>query len=316
MKHLLNNNQDIASGRFSNLKSNFINDPSLFSDYKKVIDEHLRDGIIERIKDSDENKENTYYLPHRAVIRKDHSTTQLRIVFDASSHAKGQLSLNDCLYTGLNLISDLFSLLLRFRSHPVAISSDIQKAFLQINIEEGDRNFTRFYWSNNPEDDNKEIYRMTTVLFGVFSSPFLLAVTAKYHLKRCIEQFPMTHELLENSLYVDDLITGPENIESAFKSSLEAFNIVKDVSMNLRKWETNSVELRDRWRKERLEIDESNYSVNDNSALTPFKVLGLPWDSDLDIFYFETLNLEKFLSRRINTKRYNLLVAGRIFDPL
>ncbi|GBN44277.1 hypothetical protein AVEN_211376-1 [Araneus ventricosus] len=316
MKHLLNNNRDIASRRFSKLKSNFINDPPLFSDYKKVIDEHLREDIIERIKDSDENKENTYYLPHRAVIRKDHSTTRLRIVFDASSHAKGQLSLNDCLYTGLNLIPDLFSLLLRFRSHPVAITADIQKAFLQINIDEEDRNFTRFYWSNNPEDGNEEIYRMTRVLFGVCSSPFLLAATIKYHLKRYVEQFPMTCELLENSLYVDDLITGREDIESAFKTSLEAFNIFKDASMNLRKWKTNSVELRDRWRKEGLEIDESNYSVNDNSTLTPCKVLGLSWDSDLDIFYFDAQNLEKFLSRRINTKRYILQVAGRIFDPL
>ncbi|GBM01529.1 hypothetical protein AVEN_202404-1 [Araneus ventricosus] len=316
MKHLLNNNRDIASRRFSKLKSNFINDPSLFSDYKKVIDEHLREGIIERIKDSNENKENTYYLPHRAVIRKDHSTTRLRIVFDASSHAKGQLSLNDCLYTGLNLIPDLFSLLLRFRSHPVAITADIQKAFLQINIDEEDRNFTRFYWSNNTEDGNEEIYRMTRVLFGVCSSPFLLAATIKYHLKRYVEQFPMTCELLENSLYVDDLITGREDIESAFKTSLEAFNIFKDASMNLRKWKTNSVELRDRWRKEGLEIDESNYSVNDNSTLTPCKVLGLSWDSDLDIFYFDAQNLEKFLSRRINTKRYILQVAGRIFDPL
>ncbi|GBM11079.1 hypothetical protein AVEN_206495-1 [Araneus ventricosus] len=316
MKHLLNNNRDIASRRFSKLKSNFINDPSLFSDYKKVIDEHLRESIIERIKDSDENKENTYYLPHRAVIRKDHSTTRLRIVFDASSHAKGQLSLNDCLYTGLNLIPDLFSLLLRFRSHPVAITADIQKAFLQINIDEEDRNFTRFYWSNNPEDGNEEIYRMTRVLFGVCSSPFLLAATIKYHLKRYVEQFPMTCELLENSLYVDDLITGREDIESAFKTSLEAFNIFKDASMNLRKWKTNSVELRDRWRKEGLEIDDSNYSVNDNSTLTPCKVLGLSWDSDLDIFYFDAQNLEKFLSRRINTKRYILQVAGRIFDPL
>ncbi|GBL73677.1 hypothetical protein AVEN_230675-1 [Araneus ventricosus] len=137
--------KDIASRRFSKLKSNFINDPSLFSDSKKVIDGHFREGIIELIKDSDENKENTYYLPHRAIIRKDHSTTRVWIVFNASSHAKGQLSLNDCLYTGLNLIPDLFSLLFRFRSHSAAITADIQKAFLQINIDEKDRNFTRFY---------------------------------------------------------------------------------------------------------------------------------------------------------------------------
>ncbi|GBO13436.1 hypothetical protein AVEN_90027-1 [Araneus ventricosus] len=103
--------------------------------------------------------------------------------------------------------------------------ADIQKAFLQINIDKEDRNFTRFYWSNNPEDDNEEIYRMTRFLFGVCSSHFLLAATIKYHLKRHIEQFPMTCELLEISLNVDDLITGREDIEFAFKTSQEAFTL-------------------------------------------------------------------------------------------
>ncbi|CAL1262170.1 unnamed protein product, partial [Larinioides sclopetarius] len=157
---------------------------------------------------------------------------------------------------------------------------------------------------------------MTRVLFGVCSSPFLLAATIKYHLKRYVEKFPTTCEILNNHLYVDDLITGQEDIESAFKTSLEAFNIFKDASMNLRKWKTNSVELRDKWIKEGLEIDDSNYSVTDNSTVTPCKVLGLSWDSDLDNFYFDTKNLEKFLSKRTNTKRYILQIAGRIFDPL
>ncbi|XP_055927986.1 uncharacterized protein LOC129959188 [Argiope bruennichi] len=67
--------------------------------------------------------------------------------------------------------------------------------------------------------------------------------------------------------------------------------------MELRKWKTNSVELRDKWREAGLEIDEEKYSINDNSALTPCKVLGLAWDSDLDVFQFGTRSLEKFLSK-------------------
>ncbi|KAF8788533.1 hypothetical protein HNY73_006564 [Argiope bruennichi] len=86
--------------------------------------------------------------------------------------------------------------------------------------------------------------------------------------------------------------------------------------MELRKWKINSVELRDKWREAGLEMDEENYSINDNSALTPCKVLGLAWDSDLDIFQFDTRSLEKFLSKKINSKRYVLQVAGRIFDPV
>ena len=39
------------------------------------------------------------YLPHQAVICKDHSSTKLRVVFDASAKKVGP-SLNDAMYKG------------------------------------------------------------------------------------------------------------------------------------------------------------------------------------------------------------------------
>ncbi|CAL1262171.1 unnamed protein product, partial [Larinioides sclopetarius] len=131
-----------------------------------------------------ENNAKVYYLPHRPVIREDHSTTKVRVVFDASSHAKDQFSLNDCLHTGHNLLPNLFNLLVHFRINKFAVIADLEKAFLQIQIKKEDRDFTRFFWIDNTEDKEVDIYRMTRVLFGVCSSPFLLAATIKYHLKR------------------------------------------------------------------------------------------------------------------------------------
>ncbi|KAF8790593.1 hypothetical protein HNY73_005590 [Argiope bruennichi] len=82
--------------------------------------------------------------------------------------------------------------------------------------------------------------------------------------------------------------------------------------MELRKWKINSVELRDKWKEVGLEIDEEKYSINDNSALTSCKVRGLSWESDLDVFQFDTRSLEKFLSKEINSKRYVLPIVGHI----
>ncbi|CAL1282487.1 unnamed protein product [Larinioides sclopetarius] len=183
MKSLLKDNKDIAQRRFSKLKSNLINDSLLFSEYKRVIEEYLKEGIIEKVTEH-ENNAKVYYLPHRPVIREDHSTTKVRVVFDASSHAKDQFSLNDCLHTGHNLLPNLFKLLVHFRINKFAVIADLEKAFLQIQIKKEDRDFTRFFWIDNTEDKEVDIYRMTRVLFGVCSSPFLLAATIKYHLKR------------------------------------------------------------------------------------------------------------------------------------
>ncbi|GFS89969.1 uncharacterized protein TNCV_506991 [Trichonephila clavipes] len=212
MKTLLENNEEIARKRFLKLRSRFKNDSSLFEDYKLVVNNYLSEKIIERVPFEAENlKQNIFYLPHRAVIRTDKTTSKLRIVFDASSHVKSQLSLNDCLHTGLNFIPNLFFLLIKFRVNPIA--------FLMIEIGERERDFTRFFWDENPEIDleNKrlDIFRMTRVLFGVKSSPFLLAATMKHHLKKYVDIFPDTFNHLNQSLYVDDFLCGNISVQAA-----------------------------------------------------------------------------------------------------
>ena len=54
-------------------------------------------------------------------------------------------SLNDCLEVGPSLVNDLCSILLHFRIHKFALSTDIEKAFLHVKLDDSDRDFTRFY---------------------------------------------------------------------------------------------------------------------------------------------------------------------------
>ncbi|GFY62467.1 DUF1758 domain-containing protein [Trichonephila inaurata madagascariensis] len=48
----------------------------------------------------------------------------------------------------------------------------------------------------------------------------------------------------------------------------------------------------------------------------PTKVLGLAWDPEKDLIYFDPKYLLKFMSRRGESKRFILSVVGRIFDPI
>ena len=81
------------------------------------------------------------YLLHKEVIKEDRLTTKLRIVFDESAKYKGKSSLNEVLYKGLCLNADLYSFLLKFRIYLIAITADIEKAYLQISINEEHRDF-------------------------------------------------------------------------------------------------------------------------------------------------------------------------------
>ncbi|KAH6937316.1 hypothetical protein HPB50_026728 [Hyalomma asiaticum] len=93
-----------------------------------------------------------YYVPHSEVIREDSVTTKLRVVFDASSHAKGVRSLNSWLEIGPNLNPDLLQVLLRFRFNLVPMTADIENAFLQVDILIEDRDMFRFLWFDETPD--------------------------------------------------------------------------------------------------------------------------------------------------------------------
>ena len=105
---------------------------------------------------------------------------------DASVKSKkGAKSLNECLYRGPVLLPDLCGILFRLRLHPIAVLADIEKAFLQVGIQEPDRDVTRFLWFK--DDDVRvseyDVYRFCRVPFGIICSPYLLAGTVKFHLK-------------------------------------------------------------------------------------------------------------------------------------
>lgn len=66
----------------------------LYDNYQRIFDEWLAEGIIEKVSDKEEIKQNGYYLPHKHVI-KEGGTTRIRSIFDASVVGNNGLSLND-----------------------------------------------------------------------------------------------------------------------------------------------------------------------------------------------------------------------------
>ncbi|UYV72138.1 hypothetical protein LAZ67_9001944 [Cordylochernes scorpioides] len=149
----------------------------LYEKYDTIFEEWEKERFIEEVEDK---WEECSYLPHRPVLKDSH-TTPIRPVFDASCKKKGLSSLNQCLEKGDNLIELIPDLLLRFRLGKYGIIADMRKAFLQIQVREEDREFLRFLWWKKDQKTLK-FYRHCRVVFGLTSSPFLLAATIKYHL--------------------------------------------------------------------------------------------------------------------------------------
>ena len=131
--------------RLRQLHTRLKTDRELLKQYDNVIKEQVESGIIEQVLENSASDESVYFLPHHGVIREDKTTTKVRVVFDGSAkHGTSNLSLNECLEKGPNLVPHLFDVVIRFRSYPVGIVADVEKAFHQIEINQDDRRMLRF----------------------------------------------------------------------------------------------------------------------------------------------------------------------------
>ena len=200
-------NYSLSFHRLNSLFKRLKETPELLQKYDDIIQEQLVMGIVTIVPANEDH----------AVIRKDKSTTKLRIVYDVSAKMDGP-SLNECLYAGPSLHQKILDILVRFRLFPIALVADIEKAFLMIQVADSDQDSLRFLWFKDvhAEAPEVQVFKFTRVVFGVAPSPSLLNATIAQHLK----QFQDTHNDLvqqrRDSIYVDDIVTGAYSIERAF----------------------------------------------------------------------------------------------------
>ena len=104
-------------------------------------------GVIEKVNDICNNLPpgSIHYIPHSAVCDEKRQVIKLRIVNDACTKSLGEVSLNQCLGQGPNLLPLLFEVLLRFRMKKLALIGNLEKAFLQVEIDPSQRDLLRFY---------------------------------------------------------------------------------------------------------------------------------------------------------------------------
>ncbi|XP_031552832.1 uncharacterized protein LOC116290006 [Actinia tenebrosa] len=246
---MIPDNHSTSVKRLHSLITRLRKEPETLKQYDEVIKDQIEKGVVERVTDTNDGEKvgHVHYLPHREVMRSDRSTTKLRVVYDASSKGPKNVgpSLNDCLYTGQSLTPLLFDILLRFRTHRLAITSDIEKAFLNISISPEHRNFLRFVWVNNIEDEDPaiEVFRFTRLVFGLTSSPYILNATIRHHLDQYAQQDPGFVKEVVNSLYVDDYTSGADDLKSASELALKVKQRMLEGGFNMRKFTSNSTEL-------------------------------------------------------------------------
>ncbi|KAF2886493.1 hypothetical protein ILUMI_19680 [Ignelater luminosus] len=207
-------NKEIAQKRLL-ITTEKLKRQGLYEEYNQVFMKWLKEGIIEKVTVEEETLWG-HYLPHRHVL-KENSTTRLRPVFDASAKSKNGVSLNQCLETGPNLIE--------------------LNSINTFTITPRDRNVLRFLWWN--KNNIIGTYRHTRVVFGVTSSPFILAAVIKLHLERIAQEDQFIHmsdtiKKLFSSFYVYICVTIVDSVEELYQFKEESKILMTEGGFNLR----------------------------------------------------------------------------------
>lgn len=300
--------QSRALARLFQMERRFAKDKNLHREYKKFMDEYLRLGHMVPVEENKtETKPNIYYMPHQAVIKEDSTTTKLRVVFDASTKTSSGVSLNDMMYNGPKLQSELQSILLRWRKHQWAFTAVIEKMYRQIRVTENHQDYQRVLWRSTPDERIRE-FKVTTVTYGTTSAPYLAVKTLQSLAKEEARTYPEAARVVQEDFYVDDLMSGTHSLQKAKVLQRNLVELLSSGGFNLRKWRTNNAALAQNLPEDLR--DKTYMEISDNETV---KTLGVYWNPTKDEFRFKVhLNVDE----KEFSKRTVLADIAKLFDPL
>ncbi|GFT84252.1 integrase catalytic domain-containing protein [Trichonephila clavipes] len=293
----LGESRQTAIQRLNSLWKRLSRDKEYLSLYEKFLQEYEDLGHMREIKADGSGV--SFYMPHHGVYRPEKSTTKMRTVFNASSPSTSGKSLNSIQFNGGLVQEDLFSIMVRFRKHKYAFTTDIEKMFRMINIHPEQTCLQRILWKKGIGEPIKT-YELTTVTYGTVSAPYLATRTLKQLAMDEANNFPLAAPVLLSDCYMDDILSGSESIEEVIELQHQLIEMFKTAGMQLHKWCGNLPEIT-------TNLQEYAFLESEET-----KALGMIWNPKLDCFLFR---IEQQRPTSF-TKRMVLSTIARIFDPL
>jgi len=194
-----------AEHRLHAIECRLERDPELKVQYHSFMKEYEQLGHMELVIQHEGNN-SCYFLPHQPVFKEMSSTTRTKVVFYRSTKTSNGLSLNDILQVGATVQPDLYSIVLRFRTHQVCFKADSQ------DVSSDCCSSTRQGLTMNLMDillTNPSKSTDSPLTYGTLSAPFLATRCLK-KLANDNEQYPRAAQVLNNDFYFDDLSSGTQ----------------------------------------------------------------------------------------------------------
>ena len=174
-----------------------------------------------------------YFLTHQ---------TKPRVVYDVSAKCDG-FSINDCIFSGPDLLNHLAHVLAKFRLGKYALISDLSKCFFHVRLPEEQQDVFRIWWykDDDVELGEMEPYKFTRHAWGVISSPYIAcAAICKAADENSTNANTLTTETICRCMYKDDLLLSFHSIEEAQLFADESVKLFDRIRFKLVKWSASN----------------------------------------------------------------------------
>ena len=271
----------------------------------EILGDTLRTAL-HSLNGTSKNLNPTCYIPHHGIWQRADQGCKLRVVFDASRRS-GRKSLNELLWPGPSLQTDLVLILLRWRRHQFVICADIKMMYRQILVAEDDQDLQRVVW-RDPQDTITRHYRLQTITYGMCCAPYLALRTLRQLASDEGHHYPRAAHALLKDTYVDDILTGGPTIEATRSLRDQLISLLKAGGFPLKKIAANDPSLLE----DINQADRLRPAWVDFELGSPVQALGVSWDPTFDEFRFKAPDFSLAVSF---TKRQVLAAIARLFDP-
>ncbi|XP_057671162.1 uncharacterized protein LOC130902897 [Diorhabda carinulata] len=123
-----------------------------------------------------------------------------------------------------------------------------------------------------------------------------------------MNQYPKACETILKDMYVDDLLTGSNDLIELQKLCKDIYDVLSSANFILRKWISNIFQVVCGFKDNN--ISNAILDIGDKESC---KTLGIQWDNKNDILKY---TIKQFTHRNTITKRHILSIIAQIYDPL
>lgn len=129
--------------------------------------------------------------------------------------------------------------LIRFRQYKIIFCADIKKMYRQILIHPDNRRFQHILWRLNPSESIQH-FKFNTVIYGTVPASYLATKCLSVLGDSIQEENQNAATAIKSHSYMDDLMSGAENIESALNFKRVVHAKLLSAGFPLRKYQSNS----------------------------------------------------------------------------